>query len=80
MIPRNLGDLAEFCYYLSRKKVAFSLHYYGADEITLFISIVCARFEVAFSREDVTYSVFRGNEDVESDLLQLVSWIEEYTE
>ena len=63
----GLQRMLDFLNFLKKKKIHFYIEQYSSDELTVTLTLVGARVEVMFSVEDMTFSVFKGKEDVIMD-------------
>ena len=75
----GLERLLEFLKLLDEKAVEFRLDRYSPDSITVTFSLVGHRVEADFEMESMSYSVFRGDESMDTDFEKLVSLIAEKT-
>lgn len=73
----GLQRMLEFLSFLRAKKIHFFIEQYSSDELTVTFTLVGVRVEVIFSVEDMTFSVFRGKEDVIMDEKALFDIIKE---
>ena len=61
---------------LDESNIHYQLDHLRADAITVFFTLVGARVEVDFSSTTMTYSVYRGHEDVETDTGRLMALVD----
>jgi len=73
----GLQRMLDFLKFLREKKIHFYIEQYSSDELTVTLTLVGTRVEVMFSIEDMTFSVFRGKEDVLMDEKVLFDIIKE---
>jgi hypothetical protein len=72
MVFTNLAGILNALNYLDEKKITYELCHTIDDCITAMVYVVGIRIEIYFYEHEVNYSVFRGNEDVEMDLGELM--------
>jgi hypothetical protein len=60
----GLQRMLDFTNYLQEKRMTYHFRQVSFDEIMVGFSMPGERVEVYFTTEDVTYSVFTGNEDM----------------
>lgn len=63
----GLQRLLEFLQMLADKGIHFWIEQQSPDELMVTFTLVGARVEAYFSIDEMTFSVFKGNEDVETD-------------
>ena len=63
----GLQRMLDFLNFLKANKIHFFIEQYDSEYLTVTLTLVGARVEVMFSVEDMTFSVFRGKEDVIMD-------------
>ena len=74
----GLKDLIGFLIFLKQKNVFFALAHYGADSITVTMTLYGERIEIDFFDDHIEYSRFRGDESVLSDQAVLFGLIEDF--
>ena len=77
MKPDGLKRLLDFLDHLGEKSIDFRLDQYSPDGITVTFALVGVRAEVEFTVDEMTYSLFRGDEGVEINPVPLYALIEE---
>lgn len=63
----GLQRMLDFLSFLKAKKIHFFIEQYSSDELTVTFTLVGVRVEAMFTVEDMTFSVFKGKEDVIMD-------------
>lgn len=63
----GLQRMLDFLAFLKAKKIHFYIEQHDTEYLTVTATLVGVRVEVMFSVEDMTFSVFRGKEDVIMD-------------
>ena len=73
----GLQRMLDFLSFLNAKKIHFFIEQHAPDYLTVTATLVGLRVEVMFSVEDMTFSVFKGREDVIMDEKLLFDLIKE---
>lgn len=77
-MPKDgLQRMLDFLNLLSEKNIHYFIEHEAPDWLTVTTTLVGVRVEVMFSVEDMTFSVFRGKEDVLMDVKALYALIKE---
>lgn len=67
MAADGLQRMLDFLNFLKEKKIHYFIEHDAPEWLTVTMTLVGVRVEVMFSVEDMTFSVFRGKEDVIMD-------------
>jgi len=73
----GLERLLEFLDILRGRGIDAHFYQEGPDGIIVYFSLYGVRVEVTFTVDGMQYSIFKGDESVESGLAELMSLIEE---
>jgi hypothetical protein len=73
----GLSGLLEFTNFLKSHKITYSIHQYSDDSLTVFFTVVGARFEVTFFEDSWNFSHFPGSEECLDDEKELMGFISE---
>ena len=76
----GLQRMLEFLNFLNEKNIHFYLEQHAPEYLTATITLLGVRVEVMFSVDDMSFSIFRGTEDVENDEKILYDLIKEFIE
>ena len=74
----NLEKFFAFLSVLRKHRIPYTLTQVAEDQLMASYALPGVRYEVYFDANDVTYSVFKGNEDVFGDIETLAAEIEAY--
>src|SRR5207302_10256086 len=77
MASGGLQRMLDFLNFLKEKKIHFYLEQQDEDGIRVTLTLVGLRVEVAFTVDHMTFSVFKGKEDVMMDKDMLFNLIKE---
>jgi len=75
MQPRGMKDLLPFLNYLDKEGIYYRLDHLREDSLMVSFTLVGMRVELDFFDDHVEFSVFKGNEDVETDTAFLADLI-----
>lgn len=80
-MPENDGlqRLLEFLEFLDSRSLDYKLDHYSPDSITVTFSLVGYRVEADFEPDGFHYSVFKGDEAVDTNFDSMMSLIKERT-
>ena len=73
----GLQRMLDFLNYLDDNNIHYFITKYSPDDLTATLTLVGIRVEVSFTPEAMTYSIFRGNEDVLIDEKMLFELIKQ---
>jgi hypothetical protein len=73
----GLQRMLDFLNFLKAKKINYFIEHDAPEWLLVTLTLVGVRVEVMFSVEDMTFSVFRGKEDVIMDEKVLYDLIKE---
>lgn len=73
----GLQRMVEFLNFLRKRKIHFFVEQDADESLMVTLTLVGTRVEVTFTVEEMTFSVFKGNEDVITDVKSLYALIEE---
>ena len=74
----GLQRLIDLLTMLDDKGIHYQLDRQSPDAVMASLSLIGARVEIEFFVDRIEYSVFKGNEDVASDLPALLKLIDEH--
>jgi hypothetical protein len=77
MATDGLQRMLDFLNFLQEKKIHYSITHNSPDWLEVRLTLVGVRVEVMFTVEDMTFSVFKGKEDVILDTNALYEVIKE---
>jgi hypothetical protein len=60
----GLQRMMDFLNFLDENNIHYFITKYSPDGLTATLTLVGARIEVSFTPDEMTFSIFRGNEDV----------------
>ena len=78
MQPRGMKDLLSFLNHLDGEGIYYRLDHLRQDSLMVSFTLVGMRVELDFFDDHVEFSVFKGNEDVETDTTFLADLIQKY--
>ena len=74
----GLQRMLDFLNFLKEKKIHFFIEHDAPEWLLVIITLVGVRVEAMFSVDDVTFSVFKGKEEVITDQKLLYDIINEH--
>jgi hypothetical protein len=77
MATDGLQRMLDFLNFLTEKKIHYFIEHDAPDWLLVTMTLVSVRVEVMFTVEDMTFSVFKGKEDVIMDEKVLLDLIKE---
>ena len=77
MATDGLQRMLDFLNFLKEKKIHYFIEHDAPDWLLVTMTLVSVRVEVMFTVEDMTFSVFKGKEDVIMDEKVLLDLIKE---
>lgn len=77
MATDGLQRMLDFLNFLKEKKIHYFIEHDAPDWLLVTMTLVSVRVEVMFTVEDMTFSVFKGKEDVIMDEKVLLDLINE---
>ena len=73
----GLNRLLDFLNFLESRATDYRLDRYSPESITVTFSLVGYRIEAYFEPDSMHYSIFKGDESIETDFKKLMDLIEE---
>jgi len=76
----GLQRMMDFLNLLDSKNIHYFVSKYSPDGLTVTLTLVTLRIEVQFTVDEMTFSVFKGSEDVLTDEAHLNELLREFGE